>query len=1838
MKNVMKRFCAVLLSITMLIGIVPAGQAEWYYGPWLDPVTNLTLEKAKTGEAVDSGNNSITLYPGEKRDVTINNMVSLDTITPDNIASVSQNGTKLTITAQNVGYTTILYKKNDGGIGYYVVNVLQPNIQLEKTTYNAVLGETKDTKIETLVQTRDRNETISWSSSDPAVVTVSSNGTLHFTGVGSTTVKASINVYYKKQDGTNESTPRTFTRDIQVNVSGMLDSVIMKDDSYELFTGEHRTMELLGWEPEDFKKVDGSALTAADFTWRSSNNNVVSLQKVSDSKYTLHGERAGSAVIYITYGSVAAEVKVLVSDTRFDITPDNVEMIVGQNMVLNSHIIPAENGKNVSIKVKDPTVVRALWLNDKDCVLTGLKEGSTSVTLTMEYEIEGVKDTIEQTVDVLVRVPEDPTQPKYTVTFVDYDGTILSTKTVESGFEVTAPDFTPEHDGLNFEYFRNTETGATCKAKGKFAVTANTVMEAIYSAGECTVKFVDSDFTASHTDMPKLPSALKVTYGKTASKPASYGAKEYIIKENGENRYYRFIGWKDKENNEMFNFSTKITESVTLEPVWEMVECSIMRRTFRGIYGDDIVVPKGSTNVEVKGLTQFTQKDHPDYYMYYFTNSNDVGKDVRFQFWQYQNDQIKSDTYIVKGPILNDVTITAVYEPGLEAVFSGNGSSSSYYHSTNVYVPCVWVDESNPNVELQSEMVLTDVYPLYGETLSPVYGLKYHNGDNDIYGQDKDNQLATKNGYQASPGYGGKYYANTAKYGRVNLEEYKGTEITVKDKTTGEDKIYEVVAVDYSKVETVWLCMCEGHTFNGYCAGGTWNALGQAILYVREKDMTKAKVKVNYYVLPEGFEGTPEKKDYILKTSELVELELDDVLYSKNYTEGFGDYYTFKDSEWIGDVKDGTPVEPGENYEINLYFTNDTYTLTIHYIDEETGKPLFDDYVETGLQNNEAYYRQSPDADGYTCTRTVVDGTIAGENAEEFVYYQRAATLYYVALEGGAVTTASEKVGVVKGEALGSYAIADDEYTLVGWYADEECTEELGTDISFIPTKDEGEEWVDGTTFYAKFQCVKPIVITSGSHTWTYDGEAHTEETYTVTYDGKNISAEAGSNGKRFTLPTGDEITISSPASVKNTADTGSENNTFEYTLTNEGMYSNVSVSYGDLTVLPAPIVITVPDNSKEYGTEDPEFAAGKLPDDLSKNFKDELKDIDTKAYRTNDDENVGGYEGVLTTELSAEDYGKEYPNFTFTVVPGDFEITPPKAIVITSGNHTWTYDGEAHTEKTYTVTYGGEEVKADADGVTFKLPTGDKLVVKPDATASVTDVADTDTENNTFTYELENEDQYDDVTSVYGDLTVTPAPIVITVPDNSKEYGTEDPKFAAGKLPDDLSDNFKKELEDIDTEVYRTNDDEEVGGYSDVLTTRKTVDDYEKQYPNFTFEVIPADFTITGPSVLCDKQVEEITPSDAGKALVGSKVAFTITVKNVTNSVADRITVDDDTAVITEGSGYTVEGNTAVILDLAVNGTVIVNAEHIVTEDDLLAGEYVNTAKVTFGDKEYYPSAEVETVDIDAALTVQKFSDMQGKLAQEGDFINYTLVVKNTGNVTLYNVVVNDNMTNFSRTLKSLAPGEEQKLHTQWKVTAEDVEAGKVFNIVTAKSDPVKDPDPSVPDHTPEDDDSVTDFTERTLHKVTVRYWYESVDGETAAPTVVNLYYTGETFNVISPRIGGWTADQETVSGTVETGDLVFDVIYTRNPYQLTIRYVDIRGREVAPTYQDTLFSGEHYEVNSPAVSGLTPDKRVVKGDMPASDLQITVVYVGGGITIVDYDTPLGLGIGCVNMGECYD
>ena len=168
----------------------------------------------------------------------------------------------------------------------------------------------------------------------------------------------------------------------------------------------------------------------------------------------------------------------------------------------------------------------------------------------------------------------------------------------------------------------------------------------------------------------------------------------------------------------------------------------------------------------------------------------------------------------------------------------------------------------------------------------------------------------------------------------------------------------------------------------------------------------------------------------------------------------------------------------------------------------------------------------------------------------------------------------------------------------------------------------------------------------------------------------------------------------------------------------------------------------------------------------------------------------------------------------------------------------------------------------------------------------------------------------------------------------------------------------------------------------------------------------------------------------------------------------------------------------------------------------------------------------------------------------------------------------------------------------------------------------------------------------EGKIHRLTVRYWYEQVDGRTAAPTFTGLYKEGAKYRVKSPAIAGWTVDVQVVSGTMGTEDIILDVIYIRNPYTLTIHYVDLFGNTVAPDHTEVLYAGDGYYVESPVIEGYKTQTPLVSGTMPARDVVVTVIYypqkvVHRRVTQVvfeEYETPLGVGSQSMDVGECVE
>ena len=145
-------------------------------------------------------------------------------------------------------------------------------------------------------------------------------------------------------------------------------------------------------------------------------------------------------------------------------------------------------------------------------------------------------------------------------------------------------------------------------------------------------------------------------------------------------------------------------------------------------------------------------------------------------------------------------------------------------------------------------------------------------------------------------------------------------------------------------------------------------------------------------------------------------------------------------------------------------------------------------------------------------------------------------------------------------------------------------------------------------------------------------------------------------------------------------------------------------------------------------------------------------------------------------------------------------------------------------------------------------------------------------------------------------------------------------------------------------------------------------------------------------------------------------------------------------------------------------------------------------------------------------------------------------------------------------------------------------------------------------------------------------------------------VYEAGASYHVLSPARTGYSADQEVVSGTISR-NMTVDVHYTRNTYDLTIRYIFADGTPAAEPVTVQVAYGDPYDIESPQLDSYTASSSRTRGTMGGRNLQMTVVYLpvqdGGpdadqnapsALTIDDYAAPLGVGSTTVNAGESFE
>ncbi|WP_034229839.1 HYR-like domain-containing protein, partial [Aquimarina pacifica] len=207
-----------------------------------------------------------------------------------------------------------------------------------------------------------------------------------------------------------------------------------------------------------------------------------------------------------------------------------------------------------------------------------------------------------------------------------------------------------------------------------------------------------------------------------------------------------------------------------------------------------------------------------------------------------------------------------------------------------------------------------------------------------------------------------------------------------------------------------------------------------------------------------------------------------------------------------------------------------------------------------------------------------------------------------------------------------------------------------------------------------------------------------------------------------------------------------------------------------------------------------------------------------------------------------------------------------------------------------------------------------------------------------------------------------------------------------------------------------------------------------------------------------------DLPAEDGSYDTVGEVVIYEIIVENISGVEISDITVLDSNS--DSGSASPV----VEITTIPGFGRAIFRAEHTLTQEDLDTGQIINVATVRASD----PCGTIVSVDSDDPDTsvpddativildqkpVMSFTKLanpapDGLWDEVGELIVYSMVVTNSGNVTLTDIEVTDPNADAGTinptTISVLSPGQEVAITAEHLITQSDLDNGVVINSAT--------------------------------------------------------------------------------------------------------------------------------------------------------------------------------------------
>lgn len=316
-------------------------------------------------------------------------------------------------------------------------------------------------------------------------------------------------------------------------------------------------------------------------------------------------------------------------------------------------------------------------------------------------------------------------------------------------------------------------------------------------------------------------------------------------------------------------------------------------------------------------------------------------------------------------------------------------------------------------------------------------------------------------------------------------------------------------------------------------------------------------------------------------------------------------------------------------------------------------------------------------------------------------------------------------------------------------------------------------------------------------------------------------------------------------------------------------------------------------------------------------------------------------------------------------------------------------------------------------------------------------------------------------------------------------------------------------------------------------------------------------------PHLTISKKIES-TPKNGATYALGETINYVIAAVNDGNQTLTHVVLEDP-----------LTGEKWEISEIKpLESTDLIRTSHVVTADDIAKGEVVNVVTATgIGldpDRDVTPGeVKAYTVVSEPRLLVEKHvvgndPDKQYKL---GEAVNYIITVKNTGNVDINEIGVDDVLTEENWSIGTLKPNEKKEIKTKsHRVTEQEISEGQVVNKANAWGKPATGGDLN-------EEASATVKTEKPNSHLTVTKVTTSIPADGIA------YRLGETI--------------EYKIGVLNDGNITLHNVVVADP--LTNQSWEIK--EIKPNQSSTVMETSYVVQEADIIRGKVVNETVVKG-----------------------------------------